>query len=280
MVAGLSFSGALEGVHVLRRIDREVAICGVEYDSRRVGPGSVFVAMRGETTDGNQYIEQAVARGAVAVVTDSAAAYDATADGPLDVAAAEVRHGRRALAAIAANVFGHPERALRLSGVTGTNGKTTTAYLLEQLLRAAGRSTALVGTIEYRVAGEVRPAPHTTPESRDLLALLAEGVERGVTEGVMEVSSHALDQGRVWGIPYDVAIFTNLTQDHLDYHGTMEAYFAAKRKLFDGSQGQAPRVAVLNAEDDTEAVLAETAKAAGSVIVSYGVSRGECGRAM
>ena len=211
----------------------------------------------------------------MAVVTDSAAAYDATADGPLDVAAAEVRHGRRALAAIAANVFGHPERALRLSGVTGTNGKTTTAYLLEQLLRAAGRSTALVGTIEYRVAGEVRPAPHTTPESRDLLALLAEGVERGVTEGVMEVSSHALDQGRVWGIPYDVAIFTNLTQDHLDYHGTMEAYFAAKRKLFDGSQGQAPRVAVLNAEDDTEAVLAETAKAAGSVIVSYGVSRGD-----
>ena len=151
-------------------------------------------------------------------------------------------------------------RKIQLSGVTGTNGKTTTAYLLEQLLRAAGRSTALVGTIEYRIADEVRPAPHTTPESRDLLALLAEGVDRGVTEAVMEVSSHALEQGRVWGIPYDVAIFTNLTQDHLDFHGTMEAYFAAKRKLFDGSQAPPPRVAVLNAEDDTQAALAETSQ--------------------
>jgi UDP-N-acetylmuramoyl-L-alanyl-D-glutamate--2,6-diaminopimelate ligase len=216
----------------------------------------------------------------VAVVTDSAAAYDAAANGPLQVALAEVRHGRRALATVAANVFGHPEQTIRLSGITGTNGKTTTAYLLEQLLRAAGRSTALVGTIEYRIAGEVRPAPHTTPESRDLLALLAESVAHGVTEGVMEVSSHALEQGRVWGVPYDVAIFTNLTQDHLDYHGTMERYFAAKRKLFDGSQvreagAPAPRVAVLNAEDDTQAALVETAQAAGSTIWSYGAARGD-----
>jgi UDP-N-acetylmuramoyl-L-alanyl-D-glutamate--2,6-diaminopimelate ligase len=275
MPVPITLTEALRDADVLRRIDRDVTVSGVEYDSRRVGPGSLFVAMRGETTDGNRYIEQAVARGAVAVVTDSAAAYDATANGPLDVAVAEVPHGRRALATIAANVFAHPERKIRLSGVTGTNGKTTTAYLLEQLLRAAGRSTVLVGTIEYRVAGEVRPAPHTTPESRDLLALLAEGVERGVTEGVMEVSSHALEQGRVWGIPYDVAIFTNLTQDHLDYHGTMEAYFAAKRKLFDGSQAAAPRVAVLNAEDETQAALAETAQAARSEIVSYGIDRGD-----
>jgi UDP-N-acetylmuramoyl-L-alanyl-D-glutamate--2,6-diaminopimelate ligase len=275
MPASLKLSEALRGADVLRRIGEDVAVTGVEYDSRRVTPGSLFVAMRGETTDGNRYIEQALARGAAAIVTDSAAAYDATADGPLEVALAEVPHGRRALATIAANVFGHPEQKIRLSGVTGTNGKTTTAYLLEQLLRAAGRSTALVGTIEYRVADEVRPAPHTTPESRDLFALLAEGVARGVTEGVMEVSSHALDQGRVWGVPYDVAIFTNLTQDHLDYHGTMEAYFAAKRKLFDGSQSRPPRVAILNAEDDTQAALAETAQAAGSEIWSYGAARGD-----
>jgi UDP-N-acetylmuramoyl-L-alanyl-D-glutamate--2,6-diaminopimelate ligase len=275
MPASVTLNEALRGADVLRRIGDDVAVIGVEYDSRRVQPGSLFVAMHGETTDGNRYIEGAVARGAVAVVTDSAAAYDAAAGGPLQVALAEVPHGRRALAIIAANVFGHPEQTIRLSGVTGTNGKTTTAYLLEQLLRAAGRSTALVGTIEYRIAGEVRPAPHTTPESRDLLALLAEGVARGVTEGVMEVSSHALDQGRVWGVPYDVAIFTNLTQDHLDYHGTMEAYFAAKRKLFDGSQAAAPRVAVLNAEDDTQAALVETAQAAGSAIWSYGADRGD-----
>jgi UDP-N-acetylmuramoyl-L-alanyl-D-glutamate--2,6-diaminopimelate ligase len=275
MAAPVNLSEALRGANVLRRIGDEVAVTGVEYDSRRVQPGSLFVAMQGETTDGNRYIEQAVARGAVAVVTDSAAAYDAAANGPLQVALAEVPHGRRALATIAANVFGHPEQTIRLSGVTGTNGKTTTAYLLEQLLRAAGRSTALVGTIEYRIAGEVRPAPHTTPESRDLLVLLAESVARGVTEGVMEVSSHALEQGRVWGVPYDVAIFTNLTQDHLDYHGTMERYFAAKRKLFDGSQAAAPRVAVLNAEDDTQTALVETAQAAGSTIWSYGAERGD-----
>ena len=275
MPVPVTFSEALRSVEVLRRMGDDVAVTGVEYDSRCVEPGSLFVAMRGETTDGNRYIEQAVARGAVAVVTDSAAAYDATANGPLEVAVAEVAHGRRALATVAANVFGHPEQKIRLSGVTGTNGKTTTAYLLEQLLRAAGRSTALVGTIEYRIAGEVRSAPHTTPESRDLLALLAEGLARGVTEGVMEVSSHALDQGRVWGVPYDVAIFTNLTQDHLDYHGTMEAYFAAKRKLFDGSQGAAPRVAVLNAEDDTQAALIDTAQKAGSDIWSYGAARGD-----
>ena len=275
MAAPVNLNEALRGAEVLRRMGEDAAIRGVEYGSRRVQPGSLFVAMQGETTDGNRYIEQAVARGAVAVVTDSAAAFEATANGPLQVAVAEVPHGRRALATIAANVFGHPERRIRLSGVTGTNGKTTTAYLLDQLLRAAGRSTALIGTIEYRIAGEVRPAPHTTPESRDLLALLAEGVERGVTEGVMEVSSHALEQGRVWGVPYDVAIFTNLTQDHLDYHGTMEAYFAAKRRLFDGSQGQAPRVAVLNAEDDTESVLAATAHVACSEICTYGIARGD-----
>jgi UDP-N-acetylmuramoyl-L-alanyl-D-glutamate--2,6-diaminopimelate ligase len=275
MPSPVTLDEALRGADVLRRIGDDVVVTGVEYDSRRAQPGSLFVAMQGETTDGNRYIEQAVARGAVAVLTDSAAAYDATANGPLQVALAEVPHGRRALAIVAGNVFGHPERKIRLSGVTGTNGKTTTAYLLEQLLRAAGRTTALIGTIEYRIAGDVRPAPHTTPESRDLLALLAEGVARGVTEGVMEVSSHALEQGRVWGVPYDVAIFTNLTQDHLDYHGTMEAYFAAKRKLFDGSQASPPRVAVLNADDDTQAALVETAQAAGSEIWSYGVGRGD-----
>ena len=275
MPPALRLTDALRDIDVLRCIGDDRAVTGVEYDSRRVQPGSLFVAMQGETTDGNRYIEQAVARGAAAVVTDSAAAYDATANGPLEVAIAEVPHGRRALAAIAANVFDHPERKIRLSGITGTNGKTTTAYLLEQLLRAAGRSTALVGTIEYRIGDEVRAAPHTTPESRDLLALLAEGANRGVTEAVMEVSSHALEQGRVWGVPYDVAIFTNLTQDHLDYHGTMEAYFAAKRKLFDGSQARPPRVAVLNAEDDTQAALAETAQSAGSAIWSYGAARGD-----
>src|SRR5208283_2889087 len=145
--------------------------------------------------------------------------------------------------------FGHPERMLAATGITGTNGKTTTAFLMEALLNAAARTTVLVGTIEYHVAGAVRPSAHTTPESRDLFELMAEGAGRGATELVTEVSSHALDQGRALGLSFDVAVFTNLTRDHLDYHQTMEKYFAAKRLLFDGTVYPAPRVAVINAMD-------------------------------
>jgi UDP-N-acetylmuramoyl-L-alanyl-D-glutamate--2,6-diaminopimelate ligase len=154
----LPLADALRNTEILRRMGGDPNISGVEYDSRRVTPGALFVAMRGETTDGNRYIEQAVARGAVAVVTDSAAAYDATVNGPLDVAVAEVPHGRRALATISANVFGHPEQHLALSGVTGTNGKTTTAYLLEQLLRAAGRPHHRAGR-HHRVPPRRRSPP-------------------------------------------------------------------------------------------------------------------------
>ena len=158
-----------------------------------------------------------------------------------------MEHGRRALAEASAAFFAHPERKLAATGITGTNGKTTTAFLTEALLNAGGRKTVLVGTIEYHVAGEVRPSIHTTPESRDLFELMAEGASRGATELVTEVSSHGLDQGRAAGVPFDVAVFTNLTRDHLDYHGTMEKYFAAKRLLFDGTVYPAPRVAVINA---------------------------------
>ena len=194
------------------------------------------------------YLPQAVAQGAHAIVTDSAAGFAAATAHP-GVAVVEVTHGRRALAAVAANFFAHPEAQLKLSGVTGTNGKTTTAFLLEAMLRNCGRKTVLAGTIEYHAAGRVFPAPHTTPESRDLLELFREGVDGGATEAVMEVSSHALDQERIAGLHFDVAIFTNLTRDHLDYHGTMENYFAAKSKLFDGSLGTPPRVAILNQDD-------------------------------
>ena len=143
------------------------------------------------------------------------------------------------------------------------------------MLNSMGRKTVLVGTIEYHVAGEVRPSPHTTPESRDLFELFAAGVEAGATEAVMEVSSHALKQGRVWGIGFDVAIFTNLTRDHLDYHRTMENYFAAKARLFDGSQAAAPRVAVINLGDPYGERLAETAQAAGAQVFGYGIEHGD-----
>jgi UDP-N-acetylmuramoyl-L-alanyl-D-glutamate--2,6-diaminopimelate ligase len=242
---------AIAAVRVLDASGRgDVEVRGVQYDSRRVSGGDVFVAMRGGTTDGNRFIETALRKGAAAVITDTPEIFDDLRARQPELALALVQHGRRALAEVSAAVFGHPEKLLKLSAVTGTNGKTTTAFLLEQMLQHAGRRCILLGTIETHVAGEVRPSEHTTPESRDVLALFAEGVSAGCTEAVMEMSSHALEQERVWGLPVDVAIFTNLTQDHLDYHGTMEAYSAAKAKLFRGVGAAAPRVAVIN--DDAE----------------------------
>jgi UDP-N-acetylmuramoyl-L-alanyl-D-glutamate--2,6-diaminopimelate ligase len=248
-----------------------IEIKGVEYDSRRVKPGSVFVAMRGGTTDGNRYIAAALRQGATGIVTDSPEAFAELAANHPETLRLLVEHGRTALAQLSAAFFGHPERNLETTGVTGTNGKTTTAFLIEALLNAAHRSSILVGTIEYHVAGEVRPSAHTTPESRDLFELMAEGLSRGATELVMEVSSHALDQGRVAGVGFDVAVFTNLTRDHLDYHGTMDEYFAAKQLLFDGTRYPAPRVAVLNANSPHSRQLAFAASHAGAEIVTYGL---------
>src|SRR5579875_2137497 len=270
----MQFSSTLAGVEVVARFGPDPEISGIEYDSRRITPGALFVAMRGETLDGNLYIHEALKKGAAAILTDSAEALAAWSLRP-EVAIAQVPHGRRAMAVAAANLLEHPERQLAISGVTGTNGKTTTTFLLEDLLRRAQRRTILVGTIEYHLAGQVLPSPHTTPESRDLLALFRQGVDAGVTEAVMEVSSHALAQGRVHGIPYDVAVFTNLTRDHLDFHGSMQQYFAAKRRLFDASLGQPPRVSVLNLDDPHGAELALTAREHGSEIYSYGLETGE-----
>jgi UDP-N-acetylmuramoyl-L-alanyl-D-glutamate--2,6-diaminopimelate ligase len=185
------------------------------------------------------------------------------------VGSALVEHGRRALAEASAAMFGHPEKHLALTGVTGTNGKTTTAFLLEAMLRSVGRASVLIGTIETHVAGEVRESPHTTPESRDVLELFADGVRAGASEAVMEMSSHALEQERVWGLPVEVAVFTNLTQDHLDYHGTMEQYFAAKTKLFEGAGSPPPRVAVLNIDDPYGELLAKTIER--SQVLRYGL---------
>ena len=250
-------------------------VTGVEYDSRKVRPGAVFVAMKGGSTDGNRYVEKAIAAGALGIITDSAPKFDHLLVFEPGLPVLEVEHGRRALAQASAAFFGHPERKLAATGITGTNGKTTTAFLIEELLNAAARKAVLVGTIECHVAGEVRPSPHTTPESRDLFELMAEGVSRGATELVTEVSSHALDQGRATGINFDVAVFTNLTRDHLDYHQTMDNYFAAKRLLFDGTVYPAPRVAVVNAHDPRCEELAEAARKAGAEVRTYGIGQGD-----
>jgi UDP-N-acetylmuramoyl-L-alanyl-D-glutamate--2,6-diaminopimelate ligase len=266
----------LNAVEVVRRSGSNTPLHGVEYDSRRVQWGSLFVAMRGGKADGNRYIEQAIRAGASAIATDSAESFDRLRRELPQIAAVEVTDGRRALAGIAANFFLHPERSLKLNGITGTNGKTTTAYLLDAILRQSGRRTMLIGTIEYHIASQVRPSPHTTPESRDLFELFRESVDAGATDAVMEVSSHALSQCRVFGMSFDTAVFTNLTQDHLDYHGTMEGYFASKRTLFDGSQAPAPRAAILNSDDEYGCKLRETAFSAGSLqVFTYGVRTGD-----
>jgi len=265
----------LRGVASLRQIGPDVEVRSIEYDSRRVLPGSLFFAMQGGTTDGNRFISAAVRQGAVGIVTDSSVAFSATDAEHPQLALVEVEHGRKALAGLASNFFGNPENKLALCGVTGTNGKTTTAFLLESMLNHVHRKTVLVGTIEYHVCGTVRSSPHTTPESRDLLELFSEGVRCGATEAVMEVSSHALAQGRVWGLKYDVAIFTNLTRDHLDFHGTMENYLAAKRSLFDGRNGVSPRVAVVNLDDPHGFEIAAAARTSGAEVFSYGLDHGE-----
>jgi UDP-N-acetylmuramoyl-L-alanyl-D-glutamate--2,6-diaminopimelate ligase len=270
----MTWKEAIAAVRVLAVSGRgDVGVRGVQYDSRRVSSGDVFVAMRGGTTDGNQYIDAAIRNGAVAVVTDSAEKFSQLREQQPELSIALVKHGRRALAEASSAVFGAPERVLKISAVTGTNGKTTTAFLLEQMLRNVGRKCVLIGTIETHVGDDVRVSEHTTPESRDVLALFAEGVHAGCTEAVMEMSSHALDQERVWGLPVDVAMFTNLTQDHLDYHGTMEAYAGAKAKMFAGVGARVPRIAVINADD----AAAEQMIAAASRcdVMRYGIEIGD-----
>ena len=271
----MRFQQLLDGVEYLSQ-NGDAEITGVDYDSRRVKPGYCFVAMKGESTDGNQYIAAAIGKGAVAVVTDSADATLATTaklSFPA-IAWAEVAHGRRALARVSANFYKKPAEKLSNTGVTGTNGKTTTSFLVESMLLAAGRKSALIGTVEYHVAGRVEPAPHTTPEALELNQILAAALRDGATESVMEVSSHALAQERVYGIPYDVAVFTNLTRDHLDYHKNIDSYFGAKRMLFEGVGTFPPRVAVINIDDEHGQKLEAFSKSR-SQVLTFGWSTGD-----
>ena len=265
----MTFQQLLQGAEVLSQ-SGDATVSSVEYDSRRVKPGALFVAMRGESSDGNKFIDQAIAAGAVAVVSD--AARESPRPG---VAWAQVPHGRRALARISANFYKHPAEKMECTGITGTNGKSTTAFLVEAIFQAAGRATSLIGTIEYHVAGKVLPAPHTTPEALDLNRILHDALAHGATEAVMEVSSHALAQQRIFGVPFDVAIFSNLTRDHLDFHQTMDEYFASKRVLFEGCGTEPPRVAVLNADDEYGQQLVKTSKKKGSDVLTYGLTAGD-----
>jgi UDP-N-acetylmuramoyl-L-alanyl-D-glutamate--2,6-diaminopimelate ligase len=265
----MTFEQLLQGAEILAQ-SGNASVRGVEYDSRRVQPGDVFVAMRGESSDGNRFIDKAIAAGAAAIVTDSAT--EKPRDG---VAWAQVPNGRRALARLSANFYKSPAEKLAITGITGTNGKSTTTFLLESIFTAAGRKGALVGTIEYHVAGKILPAPHTTPEALELNRMLAEALSHGATEVVMEASSHALAQQRIYGIPFDVAVFTNLTRDHLDYHHTMDEYFASKQILFQGCGTEPPRAAVINIDDEYGQKLLPISRKRSSLVLTYGFNKGD-----
>ncbi|MBI4469707.1 MAG: UDP-N-acetylmuramoyl-L-alanyl-D-glutamate--2,6-diaminopimelate ligase [Acidobacteria bacterium] len=220
-----------------------LAVDRVEVDSRKVGAGSLFAAVRGARWDGHQFIGQAAAQGAVAVLSESPPPAETK------LAWLQVPDIRLAMAMAAAELADHPSRKLRLVGVTGTNGKTTTAYLLNSVFEATGEKSAMIGTVSYEIAGSVVNAERTTPEAPELQRILQKSVTAGCRNAVMEVSSHAIDLKRVHGCAFESAVFTNLTRDHLDYHGTMDAYFAVKRRLFEGISGAPPRSAVLNYDD-------------------------------
>jgi len=216
-------------------------IAGIAYNSKSVRPGSLFAALRGAARNGLDFVAEAEANGAAAVLSSWPRPQASRA------AWVQVADAREALALAAANFYGHPADGMKVVGVTGTKGKTTTTYLVEAVLLEAGASPGVIGTITYRRPGWSVPAPRTTPESSDLQALLRGMLDAGVSHCVMEVSSHALEQKRVWGVGFDVAVFTNLSGEHLDYHPSMEGYFEAKKKLF--SLDRKKSAAVVNIDD-------------------------------
>ena len=221
----------------------DTEILGLAYDSRKVSPGFLFAAIRGTRTDGNRFLPQAIANGAAGIVSSAP---------PLESLAMpwiQVDDERAALAILAANFYQHPTEELHLVGVTGTNGKTTTTYLVESILQEAGHTAAVLGTIEYRGPGFDYAAERTTPEAPDLERLFRQVVDAGWRYAVMEVSSHAIEMKRVMGLQFEIAVFTNLSRDHLDFHGDMESYFEAKKKLFTGLTGVKPKLMVLNMDD-------------------------------
>jgi UDP-N-acetylmuramoyl-L-alanyl-D-glutamate--2,6-diaminopimelate ligase len=244
---GMRLDKLLAGAEVGKIVGTaDMDVQSVACDSRKVEPGAIFFALQGEKLDGVKFVEDAVRRGAVAVATE-----DVQRVSSKGITLIELLPGseRRALASVSANFYGHPIDSLQLVGVTGTNGKTTTTFLVDSILRAAGHTTGLIGTTGYRTPAGSRAAVNTTPESLDLQLMFAEIREAGGTHAVLEASSHALAMERLWGCHFAVAIFTNLTRDHLDFHKTFEEYFAAKRLLFEGTGAGTPDAAVINADD-------------------------------
>ena len=247
---------------ILKIGKRKMDISSVTTDSRSARKGGLFIAVKGYDIDGHKFIPDAIAGGAKVIVCED------DFDCPEGVEKILVKDSRAAVPVIAADFYGHPSRKLKMIGVTGTNGKTTITYLIENIVKASGAEAGVIGTINYRIKGHVIPAKNTTPGPMELQAMLAEMVKRKVRYAVMEVSSHSLDQGRVDCVEFDAAIFTNITSEHLDYHKTIDNYFKAKASLF--GKLKKGGVAVLNNDD------ARVARLAGSIkgrVITYGIKR-------
>jgi len=238
----------------------DIEITGIAYDSRKVKPGDVFVAIPGLKVDGTSFVPQAIEKGAHAVVAEKEVKV------PENVDLVLVPNSRQALAELSARLNGYPARRLKIIGITGTNGKTTIAYFIESILKEAGFKVGLISTVETRFAGKSYPSAFTTPESLELQGVLAEMVKAGVTHLVMEVSSHALAQYRVHGLEFDIAVYTNLTHEHLDYHKTMEEYLKAKQQLF--KMLKPDGLAVVNVDDPYSKKIIEEVE---GEVVFYGI---------
>jgi UDP-N-acetylmuramoyl-L-alanyl-D-glutamate--2,6-diaminopimelate ligase len=262
----------LEGLEIVARKGRgERAVTCLITDSRRVVPGALFFAIGGLRTDGNFYVEEAVDRGAVAIVSEQ----DLGAHFPIDFI--KVKDVRETLANVSRRFYGCPDEKVRIAGITGTNGKTTVSMLSQHLLGGSD-SIGLLGTIRYDLGKRTLPSFKTTPESVDVYALLRQMVDSGCEEVVMEISSHGIDQKRVHGLDLDVAVFLNLTQDHIDYHKSMEAYYQAKKGLFLGSAGRGPKAAVVNIDCPYgQRLLSELPS--GLPVVTFGLDEGALIRA-
>src|SRR5215212_6642965 len=243
--------------------DETRIVTDVSHDSRRVGQGVLFTAVAGALFDAHKFVPQVMEQGAAGVLSERSA--------PEDFAGVwlQVANIRRAMALVAAEVQHHPSRELQLAGITGTNGKTTTAYLIASIPEAAGEPVAMTGTVEYRLGKERHKADRTTPEATDMQRLLRQAVEIGCRTAVMECSSQAMDFHRCDELEYAVAVFTNLTRDHLDYHHTMENYWYAKQRLFDGRLGSRPRHSIINVDDPYGVELAASLERDGLRVIRY-----------
>lgn len=263
MIPKVSINQVAESLNAELRGETEAEVTDVTHDSRQAGKGSLFVAVRGLTMDGHRFVDDVMRRGAAGIISES--------DAPENFQGAwlKVSDARKALAQAAAVINGNPSHDLKLVGITGTNGKTTTTYLVFALAEANGARAAMLTTVEYRIGDESEPAVRTTPEASDTNRFLRRAVQENCQMAVMETSSQAIDLHRCDALRFRVAVFTNLTRDHLDYHETMENYYDAKKKLFDGRLGEVPKSSVINIDDGWGAKLADELRLNNQTVVTF-----------